>query len=605
MTRSFLTRCAALALGTALTVGGLATPVRADTSAPVVLIVLENHAYGPTDPSVNGDPTKYIVGNTTDAPYLNDTLIPSATLFTNYDANYHPSLPDYLELTAGTTAGCAFDSCPRDSIPNENLFHLLGQAGHSFSSLAESMPANCTLTNTPPYLVRHNPEVYFTDIDATTGLPYDCAATDVAIAPASTPGTPLAWPNPLPDFSYITPNYCDDMHGSTATGPCPSGTDQIISQGDTWLEANVPALLSEGAIVIVTVDEGAFGDATGGGGHVATVMAGPNVCVGAIDGAFYNHASLLAGLEDHYGLTPLMADAATATPLPIPRATSCPTISGLTPGIGSVGDQVTITGTGLTNANSVRFGGTPASFSVDSDLSITASVPVGAITGRVTVGTIGGTSTSPDDFTVLPEGSNPPAVVQHVVGSGSKSTQASVIWPQMTAAGDLQVATIGWSGSAKVTPPPGWALAVSSGGTAIYYRQNGPAVSGSSTFSLSAKANWVLSVSEWSGITTSGSLDRTAHASSGQTSGTNASSGTTSVTAQPVELAIAGIKALASVTESGPTNGFAQLDERSAGTNDTLGAYGFVSIAAGTESTSVALSVHAKWRGTIATFRGA
>jgi hypothetical protein len=242
-------------------------------------------------------------------------------------------------------------------------------------------------------------------------------------------------------------------------------------------------------------------------------------------------------------------------------------------------------------------------FSVASASSITASVPAGAMTGQVTVRTIGGTATSPDTFTPLP-GSPAPALVQHVVGSGTGAMQASVIWPQTTAAGDLQVATISWSGAAKVTPPTGWIPAVSFGGTATYYRENAPAVSGSSMFALSVKANWVLCVSEWSGIATSGSLDRTAHATSGTTNGTTASSGTTLATSQPIELAIVGIKALASLAQSGPTNAFAQLDQRIA-TNNTLGVYDLVSTVAGIQSMSVSLSIPAKWRGAIATFRGA
>jgi phosphatidylinositol-3-phosphatase len=597
-------RCAALALGAALTVGGLAVPARAVTDAPVVLIMMENHAFGASDSHVNGDTTKYIVGNP-DAPYINDTLIPSATLFMHYNAVYHPSLPNYLELTGGTNAGCTVDSCARDALANENLFHLLGEAGVSFTSLAESMPSNCTLNNQGRYLVRHNPETYYTDVDAGTGSSYGCSNTDVKIAPASTQATPVAWPNPLPDFTYIAPNYCDDMHGSGKAGVCPNATDQLITAGDTWLNANVPALLSEGAIVIVAFDEGVDGDKTGGGGHVAALMVGPGVGAGATDATTYNHASLLAGLQDYFGLTPLLGDAATATPILVPRATPYPTpaISGLTPESGSIGSQVTIAGTGLETAYTVDFAGTPAAFTIGSDASITATVPAGATTGQVTVRTIGGTATSPDTFTVS-AGSPQPALVQHAVGSGTKGTQASATWPQATAAGDLLVAAVGWTGPATVTPPAGWTLAVSSGATAIYYRQNAPSASGPSTFAFSATANWVLSTSEWSGMATSGALDKTAHATGGSTNGTTASSGTTAATSKLVELAIGGIRALANITESAPTAGFAQLDQRSAGAN-TLGAYDLVTSAAGAQSTSSTLSPSAKWRGVIATFRGA
>ena len=603
MTRSFLTRCAALALGLALTAGGLATAARADANAPIVVIVMENHGYGPTDSGVNGDTAKYIVGNTVVAPFINGTLIPSGTLFSNYYSLHHPSLPDYLEITGGTNAGCTIDSCPRDALTNENLFHLLGAAGTSFNSFAESMPSNCATTNTGNYVARHNPEVYYTNVDALSGLPYACPTTDLALAPVAA-GTPSAWPNPLPAFSFVAPDICHDMHGTAATGVCPKDTSQIVTDGDTWLSANVPALLSEGAIVILTWDEGASGDATGGGGHVATVMVGPGVPAGVTDAAPYNHQSLAGGLEDYFGVSPLLAGAATATPVVIPRTTpyTVPTVTGLTPETGAIGDPVTIAGTGLTNAYAVQFAGTPASFTVNSDSSITASVPTGVTTGTVTVSTAGGTATSPDIFTAPPPPTGP-TLVQHAVGNGTKSMLASATWSQATAAGDLQVATIGWSGAAKVTTPAGWSLAVSSGGTAVYYRQNGPVVSGAMTFSLSAKASWVVSLSEWSGIATSGALDKTAHKAGTVSGPLTASSGTTATTVQPVELAIAGVRAQVSLTESAPTNGFTQLDQQNAGTNDTLGIYGFVSSAAGKLSTSVTLSAHANWHGAIATFR--
>jgi Phosphoesterase family/IPT/TIG domain len=604
MTRSRLTRCAAFALGTALAVAGFAIPVRADVDAPVVVIMLENHSYGATDPGVKNNTKKYIVGNTADAPYINNTLIPSGTLFTNYDANVQTSLPDYLEYTAGTTGGCATGSCARDSLPNENLFHLLGQAGITFASIQESMPKNCALNNSGTYLVGHNPEIYYTDVDAKTNLPYDCPVTDIAVPAASSPGTPVAWPNPLPAFSHITPNYCDEMHGSPAAGICPSGTDALIAAGDAWLATNVPALLAEGAIVIVTFDEGGGGDSTHGGGHVPTIMVGPGVSAGATDPTLYDHASLLGGLEGYFGLTPLLGDAATATPLPIPHSSQpAPTISGLAPESGAPGDQVTIAGTGFSNAFAVRFAGTSAAFSVGSDTSITATVPVGAVTGPVTVSTTRGTATSPDTFTVL--GPPPPSLIQHAAASGTKSTAAAVTWPLTTAAGDLQVATLGWWGTANVTPPAGWSLAVSSGSTAVYYRQNAPASSGPVTFTMSAKVSWVLSISEWSGIATSGALDRTAHATSGSGTATSGASGTTTAIANPVELVVAGIRAVGVVAESSPTNGFAQLDQQVAGTNTALGAFDRVTTTAGTQSTSVTLSPAAEWRGAIATFRSA
>jgi hypothetical protein len=85
-------------------------------------------------------------------------------------------------------------------------------------------------------------------------------------------------------------------------------------------------------------------------------------------------------------------------------ADAAPTVTGVSPGSGSAagGDTVTITGTGFTNAYDVSFGGVSASFTVNSDGSITAVTPVGnAGTVDVTVTDFGGTSatSAADQFT--------------------------------------------------------------------------------------------------------------------------------------------------------------------------------------------------------------
>jgi hypothetical protein len=49
---------------------------------------------------------------------------------------------------------------------------------------------------------------------------------------------------------------------------------------------------------------------------VLAVEAGPGVPAGARDGTFYTHYGLLAGIEQYFGL-PLLANARTATPLPV------------------------------------------------------------------------------------------------------------------------------------------------------------------------------------------------------------------------------------------------------------------------------------------------
>jgi uncharacterized repeat protein (TIGR03803 family) len=79
-----------------------------------------------------------------------------------------------------------------------------------------------------------------------------------------------------------------------------------------------------------------------------------------------------------------------------------PTITTISPTSGPVGTAVTITGTGLTQATKVTFGGKAGTFTVNNDSQITATVPTGAKTGKIVVTTPGGTATSSGTFTVTP-----------------------------------------------------------------------------------------------------------------------------------------------------------------------------------------------------------
>jgi hypothetical protein len=77
-----------------------------------------------------------------------------------------------------------------------------------------------------------------------------------------------------------------------------------------------------------------------------------------------------------------------------------PGIKSFTPGFGPVGTTVTITGSAFTGATKVQFNGVSAVFTVVSDTKITATVPAGATTGKITVYTAGGKGTSAIVFVV-------------------------------------------------------------------------------------------------------------------------------------------------------------------------------------------------------------
>jgi len=79
-----------------------------------------------------------------------------------------------------------------------------------------------------------------------------------------------------------------------------------------------------------------------------------------------------------------------------------PQITSFTPANGIVGSSVTINGISLAQATTVTIGGKAASFTVSSDIKVTAAVPVGAKNGKITITTPGGIATSPATFLVVP-----------------------------------------------------------------------------------------------------------------------------------------------------------------------------------------------------------
>ncbi len=99
-----------------------------------------------------------------------------------------------------------------------------------------------------------------------------------------------------------------------------------------------------------------------------------------------------------------------------------PVVSSFSPGSGPVGTVVTITGSGLTGATAVMFGSLQAStFTVNSDTGITATVPVGATTGTISITTAGGTAIG-TAFTVIP----PPVITAVAPAQGDVGTAVAI-----------------------------------------------------------------------------------------------------------------------------------------------------------------------------------
>ena len=82
--------------------------------------------------------------------------------------------------------------------------------------------------------------------------------------------------------------------------------------------------------------------------------------------------------------------------IPVPP----PSISSFSPESGQAGSSVVISGQALLETTSVQFGGRPAAFTAESDVTLMATVPGDAKTGKITVVTRYGTATSNKVFTV-------------------------------------------------------------------------------------------------------------------------------------------------------------------------------------------------------------
>jgi uncharacterized repeat protein (TIGR03803 family) len=85
------------------------------------------------------------------------------------------------------------------------------------------------------------------------------------------------------------------------------------------------------------------------------------------------------------------------------RLVSPPHITTFSPASGAVGTPVAIDGVSLSQTTRVTFGGVKVTtLTLNSDLQITATVPTGALTGKISITTPGGTAMSTSSFTVIP-----------------------------------------------------------------------------------------------------------------------------------------------------------------------------------------------------------
>ena len=117
-----------------------------------------------------------------------------------------------------------------------------------------------------------------------------------------------------------------------------------------------------------------------------------------------------------------------------------PAITSFAPSSGPPATPVSITGSGFTGTSAVKFNGTSAAYTVNSDTSLSTTVPNGATTGKITVTNSLGTATSTSNFVVVT--AQPPQVTGFTPQSGRVGTTVSVLGKNFTGATSVKLGTV-------------------------------------------------------------------------------------------------------------------------------------------------------------------
>lgn len=239
------------------------TPSAGLASGSVFVVVLENTGYGRAL-----------------AQPFTAALAARYALATNYFAVAHPSLPNYLALTSGSTWGVTDDGYHR--LPAQDLGTELSARGVSWRAYMEGMTAGC-FDSPPPYALKHNPFAYYGGACPPNVVPLSELESDLA-------GT-------TPRFVWVTPDLCHDGHDCG-----PATADRFLSELVPKITAS-PAW-SRGGVLFVTWDE----DDGAHDNHVACLVVAPRLAAHTT-AVRHDHYSLLATVEDLLGVPRLGASA--------------------------------------------------------------------------------------------------------------------------------------------------------------------------------------------------------------------------------------------------------------------------------------------------------
>ncbi len=253
----------------------------------VFTIVMENHGLSQ-------------IRGSDDAPFINRLIKQNALAAGYHDSYVHPSEPNYLWMVAGENFGVLNDNDPGPTNHIATSSHLVDQlekAGLTWKSYQQSMGQPCGLASHGTYAAKHNPFIYFDDINGWDGTKVNVTqrCTDHIVDYSQFDADLAA--NNLPKYVFITPDLQNDMH------------DGSVAQGDQWLSREVPKILgsdafNNGGVLFLLWDEGTTV------GVLASddppfIAISPNAKPGFVSQTNYDTSSFLKTVETIFGIDTL------------------------------------------------------------------------------------------------------------------------------------------------------------------------------------------------------------------------------------------------------------------------------------------------------------
>ena len=247
-----------------------------------------------------------IIGNQRQAPYLN-SLLPQASLLTQFYAEEHPSDGNYLALAGGSTFGVPLDDPleinPRYTISAPNIGDLVDHAHETWKTYLQSANGPCDDTVHGNYWDDDEPMTYFSDV---RDQPAYCSAH---LVPLQALRQDLASTATTPSFAWVSPDDCYDMEGCG------------IRAGDRFLAAQLgeimrsPAWRTQRSLAIITFDEDGYGHQHPAQRVPTIVLGSSGVRRGYRSAVRATHYSLLSTIEGALGLGTLTSNDRFAPPV--------------------------------------------------------------------------------------------------------------------------------------------------------------------------------------------------------------------------------------------------------------------------------------------------